>query len=668
MFRKLKLGSKMIISFLLVGAIPFCLVGLASLYRASSALEKQAFSQLEAVQSLKKKELESYIELIKINMRSVQHNATFLAAIDEFTSAFQDGGIKGEMWVGTDKYYRTQFTELLGDYGYEDLYLIAANGDIIYSDKKSEDLGKNLLSGDLKNSGLSLAFKNSEKQGLSFADFSLYAPAGNKPAAFVAASLSKTDGSWAGSVAIRVPLAKINSITQERVGMGKTGETYLIGPDKLMRSDSYLDPAFHTVSASFQNPMKGAVDTQASRTALDDQNGQGIIENYMGKEVLSFYEPVDMLGTRWAFITEIDKSEAFSAVHELRLLIGIVALIALCGILFVAWFITQSIATPINRIIGKLREGSDQVNSASTMVASASQSLADGASDQAASIEETSSALEEMSAMTKQNSEHADQANIIMAKARGIVEKANESMSTLTASMTEISKSSDETSKIVKTIDEIAFQTNLLALNAAVEAARAGEAGAGFAVVADEVRNLALRATEAAKGTAALIEGNVKRIMRGSEIVSDTNSAFHEMAQSAASAEELVAEIASASKEQAHGINQISNAVTEIDRKVQEAAATAEESASASEEMSNQSQDMKKIVEELILIVGSGALRSKNGASGHLVTTRVSQNRNQTPAPRITGRRKIVTRNIQRNQLNTQKGHTGLLPDKMDDF
>ena len=207
--------------------------------------------------------------------------------------------------------------------------------------------------------------------------------------------------------------------------------------------------------------------------------------------------------------------------------------------------------------------------------------------------------------MTKQNADHADQANAIMVKARGIVEKANESMATLTASMTEISQSSDQTSKIVKTIDEIAFQTNLLALNAAVEAARAGEAGAGFAVVADEVRNLALRATEAAKGTADLIEANVKRIQRGSEIVSATNNAFQEMAQSSATAEELVAEIASASKEQAHGINQISVAVTEIDRKVQEAAATAEESASASEEMSKQSQEMKEIVEELVLIVGS---------------------------------------------------------------
>lgn len=662
MFRKLKLGSKMIISFLMVGAIPFGIVGWVSLQKASSALEKQAFSQLEAVQTLKKKQLENYFDQIKINMNSVKSNPTFLSAMEEFTSAFDDGGLGGEMWDVSEQYYRPQITDVIGEYGYEDLYLISIKGDIVYSDRKAGDLGKNVTSGSLKNSGLSLAFKGSEQQELSFGDFAPYEPGGNKPACFIAARITDMDDAWAGSVAIRVPLSKINSITQERIGMGETGETYLVGPDKLMRSDSYIDPEFHTVDTSFQNSAKGIVDTEATRAALGGQSGRGVIENYRDIDALTFYEPIEMFDTRWAFITEIEESEAFKAVHDLRWLIGIVAICALGAILFVAWAITRSIAAPINRIIAKLRSGSEQVNSASTLVASASQSLADGSSDQAASIEETSSALEEMSAMTKQNADHADQANAIMVKSRGIVEKSNESMATLTASMTEISHSSDQTSKIVKTIDEIAFQTNLLALNAAVEAARAGEAGAGFAVVADEVRNLALRATEAAKGTADLIEGNVERILRGSEIVSSTNTAFQEMAKSSSSAEELVAEIASASKEQAHGINQISVAVTEIDRKVQEAAATAEESASASEEMSKQSQEMKEIVEELVLIVGSDDSQKVKKYSGQSAGKFKGR-----PTKSFAHKTGNYRHGHQQQQLSDGKGHHDLLLDKEED-
>ena len=79
-----------------------------------------------------------------------------------------------------------------------------------------------------------------------------------------------------------------------------------------------------------------------------------------------------------------------------------------------SYFMAKSISQPIDRIIGNLREGANQVTSAAVQVSSSSQSLAEGASEQASSLEETSSALEEMSGMTKQNSDNADTANNMM--------------------------------------------------------------------------------------------------------------------------------------------------------------------------------------------------------------------------------------------------------------
>jgi methyl-accepting chemotaxis protein len=275
------------------------------------------------------------------------------------------------------------------------------------------------------------------------------------------------------------------------------------------------------------------------------------------------------------------------------------------GVAALTWYLTAArIAKPIHRAIEGLRDGADQVASASGQISSSSQSLAEGASEQAASIEETSSSLEEMSSMTKLNAENAHQADALMKTANEVIAKANVSMNHLMGSMEQISKASEETSKIIKTIDEIAFQTNLLALNAAVEAARAGEAGAGFAVVADEVRNLAMRAAEAARSTSGLIEGTVRRIKEGSELVTKTNGAFGEVGKSADAVGKLVAEIAAASNEQAQGIEQVNKAVGEMDKVVQLNAANAEESASASEEMNAQAMDIKKVVQDLARLVG----------------------------------------------------------------
>jgi methyl-accepting chemotaxis protein len=301
------------------------------------------------------------------------------------------------------------------------------------------------------------------------------------------------------------------------------------------------------------------------------------------------------------------------AVIAMVLLIGL----ALSGGILLSIFISRSISKPIHRIIGGLNDGAEQVASASNQVSTASQSLAEGASEQAASIEETSSSLEEISSMTRQNAGNANQADTLMKEANQVVSSANASMGELIHSMEDISKASQETSKIIKTIDEIAFQTNLLALNAAVEAARAGEAGSGFAVVADEVRNLAMRAAEAAKNTAGLIEGTVKKVVEGGELVSKTNEAFADVADSTNKVGELVGEIAAASNEQSQGIGQVNTAVSEVDKVTQQNAASAEESASASEEMSAQAEQMRAMVGQLGALV-SGANGQAHRYSGSL--------------------------------------------------
>ena len=249
------------------------------------------------------------------------------------------------------KKYGYVFEGINKDFGYYDVFLIAKDGYVVYTVAKEADLGQNLIESDLNTSGLGEAFKGSEGGKVYFADFKPYVPSNNEPAAFMAAPVINPQGVFIGSIAIQVPLDQINNIMQERAGMGETGETYLVGSDKLMRSDSFLEPVNHTVAASFANPNKGSIDSDATKAVLAGKTGKDIIIDYNGNPVLSAYTPVKVGDVTWAVIAEIDKAEAYGTVTWLMILMGVVALLCTGVSLIVGTFFSRDIAGIINGLL-----------------------------------------------------------------------------------------------------------------------------------------------------------------------------------------------------------------------------------------------------------------------------------------------------------------------------
>jgi methyl-accepting chemotaxis protein len=242
------------------------------------------------------------------------------------------------------------FTTYRDHFVYDDLLLIHPNGTVFYTVARNADYSTNVVQGQFADSGLGEIFRKVmlSKQ-FEFVDFSLYAPDNYEPAAFIAQPVLRND-TVEVVVALRLSINSINQIMQERSGMGKTGETYLVGSDKLMRSDIYQDPEHHSVKTSFTDPSKGRVDTVASRQALAGFDGKQIIADYRGSKVLSAFTPVQVGDTTWALIAEIDEAEAFATISALKYLLVVIAVLGVVVIITIALLTTRSITRPISHL------------------------------------------------------------------------------------------------------------------------------------------------------------------------------------------------------------------------------------------------------------------------------------------------------------------------------
>jgi len=340
--------------------------------------------------------------------------------------------------------------------------------------------------------------------------------------------------------------------------------------------------------------------------------GSGLEEyNFQGRDKMAAFQTYEKLG--WIVAATVDNSEIYASANRMRNLGILMTLISVLVIGTVVFFVARSVSKPINRIIENLTAGAEQTADTAGQISNTSQALASETSENAAAVEETSASLQELSAGVKINADNTEEIMRRMDHAKEIVSRGVSSMDDLGEAIGNIKASADETAKIVKTIDEIAFQTNLLALNAAVEAARAGEAGKGFAVVAEEVRNLAQRAAAAAKDTSTLIEASISHSEAGVTVTGTSRKAFTETAESSSEVAILVAEVATATRQQTDGIDQITVAVSQMDQVTQNSAANAEESAAAAEELNAQAVDLHRAVASLKALVTGNEEEASTG-------------------------------------------------------
>lgn len=207
-------------------------------------------------------------------------------------------------------------------------------------------------------------------------------------------------------------------------------------------------------------------------------------------------------------------------------------------------------------------------HSADALAASADSMLASSLQQKSA-IEELVATAGQLNASALQNNTAADATRHAIADAGRHVDSSKADIDQLLAAMMRVQASSAEIQNINLAIGQIAKQTHLLSLNAMIEAARSSAAGSsGFKVVALEVRRLAENAAQAAQEANALLEGNLNAVQEGLQLSELMQQRFNEITDRIAPLVVAVQEIAGASHEQSHAIQQIVHALEEMDNAV----------------------------------------------------------------------------------------------------
>ena len=255
----------------------------------------------------------------------------------------------------------------------------------------------------------------------------------------------------------------------------------------------------------------------------------------------------------------------------------------------------QRMSEQLRQLVTRIHDTAGIIHRSAGEIATGSLDLSQRTEQQASSLEETAASMEQLTATVDQNAENAQQASQIASGACAVAERGGAVVDQVVSTMGEINTSSRRVVDIIGVIDGIAFQTNILALNAAVEAARAGDQGRGFAVVAGEVRTLAQRSASAAREIKTLIQASVERVDAGATLVDQAGQTMREVVTTVRNITGIVTEIASASREQSTGIEQVGHAVTDMDRVTQQNAALVEQSSAATQVLQQESEKLSRL-------------------------------------------------------------------------
>ena len=369
----IKISKKLPIIIVLCALIASGIIGGLSYKEAKDSLMTAQAEKLSALLEAKKGQLTDYLKGIEEDLITVAQNPFTIDAMSGFENGWAklysdhtnklqklyiennpnptgqkeklDYARDGSSYSLAHKEFHPWFRSFLQARDYYDIFLLDHAGNVVYSVFKEADYATNLKNGKWKDTDLANIYKATYKSKAGeklFFDFRKYAPSADAPASFIATKILDRAGDLHGILVFQMPISRINNVMQASAGMGESGEAYIVGKDKLMRSDSRFSKESTILSQK--------VDSETVQDALNGETGIDIIKDYRGIYVESAHTPFNFLGTTWALIAEIDEDEILQPVHTMRNHMLLVVLFLSALIVAGGIYASRMITAPIGLI------------------------------------------------------------------------------------------------------------------------------------------------------------------------------------------------------------------------------------------------------------------------------------------------------------------------------
>jgi signal transduction histidine kinase/HAMP domain-containing protein len=326
-----------------------------------------------------------YVYIVKnpapAGSKFVGNSASDIASNESLPKEFRAAFSKSIYARAMDRYHAI-FETVIRRNNYLDLMLVDDVGNVVYSFDKSWDFGGNVFRGWRDSSPLKTVFlgarygKNQERERtvsdqVVTTDLERYPGAYGAPMMFLSCPISNRLGGRLGVLIHKVSSRTFTDIATfdgrwSQVGLGKTGEAYIVGPDRRLRTESrfvdQLPPEMKFLSYrpdGLPGPTSAVLGKPLKNQAVEDifikniaaNQGEVTFFDDLGRESLGVYAPLTVPGLDWGIVITISTDEAFSSAAHLTRLIAVGGLVTLILAVLGSLLFGHFLSVPIVQLV-----------------------------------------------------------------------------------------------------------------------------------------------------------------------------------------------------------------------------------------------------------------------------------------------------------------------------